>query len=81
MQTITAYLKQKYPDLPSNWHVYAIQKLDGEGDAIVELVGAIARPLKRGKNKGQLTYDLDKKKFLMSMKEYHLACENAEATA
>jgi hypothetical protein len=81
MKTITNYLKQKHPDLPSNWCVYSIRKLDGEGDAIVELVGAIARPLKLGKNKGQLTYDRDKKKFLMSMKEYHLAHENAEVAA
>jgi hypothetical protein len=84
MQIITTYLKQKHPDLPSNWHVYSIWKLDGEGEEIAELKGAIARPLLRGKNKGRLTWGrvLDgKRTFLMSMVEYSLAYENAEVTA
>jgi hypothetical protein len=80
MQTITKYLKQKHPDLPSNWHVYSIRLLDGEGEKVAKLVGAIARPLKSGKNKGQLTYKDGKRTFLMLMTEYHLACENAEVT-
>jgi hypothetical protein len=84
MKIITAYLKQKYPELPSNWHVYSIWKLDGEGEEIAELKGAIARPLQRGKNKGRLTWGkkLDgKRTFLMLMVEYHLAHENTEVTA
>jgi hypothetical protein len=83
MKTITAYLKQKYPDLPSNWSVYSIWKLDGEGEAIAQIKGAIARPLTRGKNKGRPTWGRvleGKRTFLMSMKEYHLAYEKLEAT-
>jgi hypothetical protein len=79
MKTITNYLKQKYSDLPSDWHVYSIWKLDGEGEEVAELKGAIARPLQRGKNKGCLTWGrvLDGKRiFLMSMVEYHSAHEN-----
>ncbi len=76
MKLITAYLKQKYPDLPSDWQVYSIRLLDGEGEKIVKLEGAIARPLKQGKNKGRLTWGrvLDGKiTFLMSLDEYNLA--------
>lgn len=43
MKTITVYLKQKYPDLPSNWHVYSIRSLDGDGEEIAELKGAIVQ--------------------------------------
>lgn len=81
MQIITNYLKQKHPDLPSGWHVYSVWKLDGEGEEVAELKGAIARPLQRGKNKGHLTWGkkLDgKRTFLMSMSEYHSAHENME---
>ena len=81
MKTITAYLKQKHPDLPSNWHVYSIRLLDGEGEEVGQLVGEIARPLQRGKNKGRLTWGRvleGKRTFLMSMKEYSLAHENVE---
>jgi hypothetical protein len=76
MQKITAYLKQKYPDLPSDWHVYSIYKLDGEGEAVVQIKGAISRPLKSGKNKGRLTWGRSlngKRVFLMLMAEYNLA--------
>jgi hypothetical protein len=78
MKIITNYLRQKYPDLPSSWSVYSIWKLDGEGEEIAELKGAIARPLQRGKNKGRLTWGkkLDSKRiFLMSMTEYNFAHE------
>jgi hypothetical protein len=84
MKTITNYLKQKHPDLPSEWNVYSIRALDGEGEKVAKLVGAIARPLKSGKNKGRLTWGrvLDgKRTFLMSMVEYHLAHENTGVTA
>ena len=81
MKKITAYLKQKYPDLLDSWQVYSIQKLEGEGEEVVEIKGALTRSLQRGKNKGQLTWGRKlegQRTFLMSMKEYHLACENAE---
>jgi hypothetical protein len=81
MKTITVYLKRKYPDLPSSWHVYSIWKIEGEGEEVVEIKGATARTLRRGKNIGQLTWGRKlegKRTFLMSLKEYHLACEKAE---
>lgn len=81
MKIITNYLKQKHADLPSDWHVYSIWKLDGEGEEIAELKGAIARPLMRGKNKGRLTWGRKlegKRTFLMSLNEYKLASENVE---
>jgi hypothetical protein len=78
MKIITAYLKQKHPDLPSDWSVYSIRALDGEGEKVAKLVGANARPLKSGKNKGQLTYKDGKRTFLMLMTEYHQACENGQ---
>jgi hypothetical protein len=81
MKIITAYLKQKYPDLPSDWHVYSHRLLDGEGDKVVRFEGAIARPLQRGKNKGRLTWGNKlegKRTFLMSMTEYKLAHEKVE---
>jgi hypothetical protein len=82
MKTITAYLKRKYPDLPNDWHVYSVRLLDGEGDEVGQIEGAIARPLQRGKNKGRLTWGRKlegKRTFLMSLDEYNLACENEEA--
>lgn len=81
MKTITNYLKQKYPDLPENWHVYSIRLLDGEGERVGKIEGAIARPLQRGKNRGRLTWGKNlegKRTFLMSLDEYNLAHENAE---
>lgn len=80
---ITNYLKQKYPDLPSDWHVYSHRLMDGEGDQVVRFQGAIARPLQRGKDKGQLTWGKKlegKRTFLMSLEEYRLAREKAEVT-
>jgi hypothetical protein len=76
MKVITAYLKRKYSDLPIDWQVYSIWKLEGEGEDIAEIKGAIARRLKSGKNKGQLTWDSGgERKFLMLMSEYNLAHE------
>ena len=79
MKTLTNYLKSKYPDLPDNWHVYSAWKVDGDGDVVIQIKGAIARTLQRGKNKGRLTYDGgSERRFLLPIVEYRSACDDPE---
>jgi hypothetical protein len=77
MKTLTNYLKSKYPDLPNNWHVYSAWKVDGDGDVVIQVKGAIARILQRGKNKGQLAWNGGGERiFLLPIAEYHSAYDN-----
>ncbi len=43
MKTITNYLKQKYPDLPSNWHVYSIRMIHAEFIELVAQMRAVQK--------------------------------------
>lgn len=79
MKILSDYLKSKYPDLPSNWRVYSARIVDGDGDEVIQVKGAIARILQRGKNKGRLTWDGDgERTFLLPIVEYRSIHDNAE---
>jgi hypothetical protein len=79
MKTLTNYLKSKYPDLPIDWRVYSARKVDGDGDVVIQVKGAIARILQRGKNKGRLTWDGGgERTFLLPIIEYRSIMDNPE---
>lgn len=79
MKILTNYLKSKYPDLPDNWSVYSARKVDGDGDVVIQVKGAIARILQRGKNKGRLTWDGGcERTFLLPIVEYRSIHDNLE---
>jgi hypothetical protein len=79
MKILTNYLKSKYPDLPIDWHVYSAWKVDGDGDVVIQVKGANARILQRGKNKGRLTWDGGgERTFLLPIVEYRSIHDDAK---
>lgn len=83
--THTLICRLKNPDLPSNWICHLIECLPAPRDGQeswkathVRLVGSLARPTKRGKNKGWPKWDVkpsQEQEFILGIEEYRQLSE------